>query len=135
MADACVLATSKRREVTLDNTHLNAFELLKQRYTVGRAWRVPTFFDEKPVVILTDGACEEVKGKLLATVGGLLFDPSSDSPPQAFGCVVSDRVLNAWLDAGKVLPVPQTEVSAVVLARHIWGDFRAARRCIFYIDS
>ena len=57
-----------------------------------------------PVLLFTDGACEEVFGELVATVGGVLFHPE-ELLPRAFGCEVSEKILESWMDADKVHPV------------------------------
>ena len=45
-------------------------------------------------VMFTDGACEPGEdGELLCSVGGVIFDPASESSVEAFGSYVSEEIL------------------------------------------
>ena len=135
LSDLRHLEKYRRREVELDDVHVAALEVLRERYDKGVPRAIPTVFDQRPVLVFTDGACETVDGRLLATVGGIIFDPASKLLPSAFGCIVPDKVVRAWMNEGKEHPVPQTELYAVVLARFVWKEELDGKRVIYFVDN
>ena len=67
-------------------------------------------------------------------VGGVLFHPE-EPLPRAFGCGVSEKVLESWMDADEVHPVSLTELYAVCLSRSIWKGRLDNQKVIVFIDN
>ena len=51
-----------------------------------------------------------MNGELVCTVGGVFFDPASDSTCEVFGVHVPAVMVDKRSDAAKVHPVAQTEM-------------------------
>ena len=134
LADLRELERSKKLRVRVDDLQLAAFNNLLERY---RNPSPRVLFEEhevKPVLLFTDGACEVVNGKMLATVGAVIFHPD-EKLPRAYGCTVSERLLTQWHDADKVHPVSLTELYALCVARGLWKRFLNNTRTIIFIDN
>ena len=129
------LEYSRKPRVELSKSQLDAFQVLFARYTSCQPRVLRAGPIEPPVIVFTDGACEEVGGSLQASVGGVLLDPREPKRIRTFGCFVPREVLESWTKLGKVHPVCQTELFAVVLARREWKDVFDGRRTIFFIDN
>ena len=83
-----------------------------------------------PVLVFTDGACEEHG----TTVGGVLVDPESEW--QSFGAKLSEATVSEWktkLDQTQV--IGQAEIFPLLLARLTWGHRLRGRRVIYFIDN
>ncbi len=87
-----------------------------------------------PILLFTDGACESVSGELLATVGGVLFHPE-EPLPRAFGCAVSENIVQSRMDADKIHTVSLTELNAVCLSRSLWKRQLNDQKVIVFIDN
>ena len=91
--------------------------------------------DSRPTLLLTDGACELlVNGKLVATVGAVIFHPH-EKLPRAFGRMVGHDVVSRWQDVDKQHPVSLTELYAVCVARRLWRNLLDGTRAIIFIDN
>ena len=135
MSELRILEQSRKKVVSLTEVQLEAFEILLGRYVNAIPRTLEIKMSSKPFLVFTDGACEHVGGKLVATVGGILFHPDSSKKPIAFGCVVGDKVVDKWAASGVVHPVALTELYAVCLARHVWCKYIDNSKCVFFIDN
>ena len=128
------LERCKKCSVDFSAVQIKALHILLKRYqeSIPRTLKLE---DQKPPVLLfTDGACEEVSGELVATVGGVLFHHDV-SLPRVYGCEVNRAVLKSWMDADKVQPVSLTELYAVCLARSLWKSLLDNQKVIVFIDN
>ena len=93
---------------------------------------VQAWSGRRPLVIFTDGACEE-NGELV-THGAVLFDPESSSS-YMFG----DKVLIEWLDQwrreGKRQMICQAEIFPILVAKMTWGSIIKGRLILWFIDN
>ena len=128
------LERCKKSSVVFDVVQISARKVLLDRYR-DSAPRILRLEGERPPILLfTDGACEEEAGELFATAGGVLFHPE-ESLPRAFGCEVCEKVLKSWMDADKVHPVSLTELYAVCLSRSIWKSQLDNQKVVVFIDN
>ena len=128
------LERCKKSVVDFSDVQIRALKVPLERYhdSVPRVLKLEG--QKPPVLLFTDGACEEVSGELVATVGGVLFHPE-EPLPRAFGCEVSEKVLESWMDADKVHPVSLTELYAVCLSRSVWKVRLDNQKVIVFIDN
>ena len=85
---------------------------------------------ESPLVIFTDGACEDER----VTIGAVIFE--GDRSPEYFGYLVPERVWRQWKrksDQSQV--IGQAEIAPVLIAKLTWADRVRGRRVIFFIDN
>ena len=83
-----------------------------------------------PVIVYTDGACEESG----TTIGGVLYVPGQ--APQCFGAKLSEATIASWrtkLDQTQV--IGQAEIFPLLVARLTWSKYLAGRRVIYFIDN
>ena len=119
------LERCKKSSVAFDAAQISALKVLLDRYR-DSAPRILKLEGEKPPILLfTDGACEEEAGELVATVGGVLFHPE-ESLPRAFGCEVCEKVIRLC---------SLTELYAVCLARSIWKSQLDNQKVVVFIDN
>ena len=86
---------------------------------------------DPPVIIYTDGACEENK----VTVGGVIFPPNGDRP-EMFGLEVPERVWHLWRrKPGQTQVIGQAEILPVLIAKLTWPNYLRGRRAIVFIDN
>eukprot|EP00438_Fugacium_kawagutii_P024616 Skav227275 [mRNA] locus=scaffold3803:159824:160804:- [translate_table: standard] len=156
LSELRALEKQNAASVKLTDIQMQAFTVLLDRYKHNIPRTIKNLRTELPVVVFTDGACEQVDGDLLCTIGGVLWDPASADKPMAFGAEVSPAVVREWktggaledislapqqvlgtpyIEAGKQHPVALTELYAVCTARHTWSKIIDGRRCIFFIDN
>ena len=128
------LERCKKCSVDFSAVQIKALHILLKRYqdSIPRALKLEG--QKPPVLLFTDGACEEVSGKTVATVGGVLFHHDV-SLPRVYGCEVNQAVLKSWMDADKVHPVSLTELYAVCLARSLWKSLLDNQKVIVFIDN
>ena len=85
--------------------------------------------DEPPVLIFTDGACEDS-----TSIGGVLIAPGMQ--PEAFGCVLRETDLEAWkTKSDQRQVIGQAEIFPVLVAKLTWSKYLEGRRVIFFIDN
>lgn len=80
---------------------------------------VQAWSGRRPLVIFTDGACEE-NGELV-THGAVLFDPESSSS-YMFGDKVPIEWLDQWRREGKRQMICQAEIFPILVAKMTWGS-------------
>ena len=86
--------------------------------------------DERPVIILTDGACEEDG----TSIGGVLISPCGKV--QCFGTSVPNTVIDSWKQrADQTQVIGQAELLPVLVARWTWAKEVAGKRVIYFIDN
>ena len=103
---------------------------LVEKLKIAKPRRVECSRAESPLVIFTDGACEDN----LVTVGAVIFE--GDRAPEYFGHLVPDRVWQHWKrksDQSQV--IGQAEIAPVLIAKLTWADRVRGRRVIFFIDN
>ena len=84
-----------------------------------------------PVLIFSDGACEE----LGTSVGAVLYDPISDLLV-CFGAVVSKETTQAWKtreDQRQV--IGQAELFPLLVSRLTWPGILKGRRVMYFLDN
>ena len=83
---------------------------------------------EEPVLIFTDGACEDI-----TSVGGVLIHKGL---VQCFGAVVPDSLVNKWKSkADQTQVIGQAEIFPVLVARLTWSKYLKGKKCIFFLDN
>ena len=87
---------------------------------------------EPPVIVFTDGACEQ-DGKLV-THGAVLCDPLH-SVKEFFGGVIPEALVTEWASSGSRQLIGQAEIYPVVLAKATWAGYLAKRKVIWFIDN
>ena len=83
-----------------------------------------------PVIVFTDGACEESG----TTIGGMLYVPGQ--APRCFGAKLSEATTHTWktkLEQSQV--IGQAEIFPLLVARLTWSEFLRGRRVIYFIDN
>lgn len=129
------LERSMKGTVKIDDMQRIAFNILLQRYNFGKPRSLSVVGDCRPVVVFTDGACETCEEELVASIGGVLFDPSAGGRPLVFGSRVSRDMLDEWTVQGKSHPVALTELYAVCVARKTWKGRLDNKRSLFFVDN
>ena len=94
LADLRELGHTSPTKVLLEESQLQAFEILRQRLCSGRPKTFLADVVEKPVLIFTDGALEYEGEVAKATIGGVCLRPGGDC--EIFGAAVPDQVVEAW---------------------------------------
>ena len=87
---------------------------------------------EPPVIVFTDGACEQ-DGKLV-THEAVLCDPLH-SVKEFFGGVIPEALVTEWASSGSRQLIGQAEIYPVVLAKATWAGYLAKRKVIWFIDN
>eukprot|EP00435_Cladocopium_sp_Y103_P072170 s444_g39.t1 len=92
-----------------------------------RAWK-----DEWPVIIFTDGACEENAEKV--THGAVLCDVTSNSF-FFFGDDVPAKYVADWTKGGKKQVICQAELFPIWVAKVTWKDILRGRQVLWFCDN
>ena len=125
-----------RVPVSLDPSGVEAIRLLRDRLTGGKPRTIHAAWQEKPMIVFTDGALEENSSLgAPATVGGVLFDPKKPGRASAFGSMVPSELLQHWRSDGKTHVIGLVELYASVLALRYWRKRLEGRRIILFVDS
>ena len=85
--------------------------------------------DEPPILIFTDGACEE-----FTSIGGVLLAPGKQ--PEVFGCIMKEEDTLAWKtkrDQKQV--IGQAEIFPVLVAKLTWAQHLEGNRAICFVDN
>ena len=83
-----------------------------------------------PVVVFTDGACEESG----TSIGGVIFD--GVNRPEVFGAVLSRVVVESWYTkVGQKQVIGQAELLPLLVARVTWKNKLSGRRVLYFIDN
>ena len=86
----------------------------------------------RPVLIFTDGACEEDDGRGVVTVGAVLV---LDGSAKFFGLEVPQEVARSWRAGLSWQVVGQAELFPVYLARRVWAEEIRGRDVLWFIDN
>ena len=84
----------------------------------------------KPVLVFTDGACEDC-----TSVGGMIYDPD-DNCVECFGAVIHQSLIDTWktkIDQTQV--IGQAEIFPVLVAKLTWQKRLANRSVLYFIDN
>ena len=114
---------------------------LSDEMSQGLQWLVEHFRSAKPrvvsgasllppIVIFTDGACEEAG----TTIGGVIYEQHRQ--PECFGAKLQERTIAKWrtrLNQEQV--IGQAELFPLLVARLTWSDRLRNRRVLFFIDN
>ena len=85
---------------------------------------------DRPILIFTDGACEEDG----TTVGAIIYEVGR--APECFGAKLSQELVNDWkLSSEQSQVIGQAEIYPLWLARLTWGNKIAGRRVIYFVDN
>jgi hypothetical protein len=90
------------------------------------AWR-----DEWPVLIFTDGACEN-EGAIV-TFGAVICDSSTNS--YFFGDHVPQSFVKAWMEGGKKQVIFQAELFPIWIAKVTWRNLLQRRQVLWFCDN
>ena len=86
--------------------------------------------DERPVVILIDGACEE-EG---TSIGAVMI--RAGARPQAFGATLTREAIESLKTRVEQKQViGQAEILPAMVAKEVWGSFLVNKRAIYFIDN
>jgi hypothetical protein len=84
----------------------------------------------RPVVIFTDGACEEDS----TSIGGVLF--RDDDQVEAFGAELHPDTISEWkTKEGQKQIIGQAEIYPMAVARATWAEKLRGRKVIFFVDN
>eukprot|EP00971_Amphidinium_carterae_P025670 506255-Amphidinium_carterae.1 len=87
-------------------------------------------------VVLTDASAEPFSDGVRAVVGGILLRRGSVAKVEEhFMENVPASFLEKWLTGGRVQPIAQAELLAVVAAKRTWSHVLHGQRVIFGIDN
>ena len=125
-----------RVPVSLDPSGVEAIKLLRDRLISGKPRTIHAAWQEKPMIVFTDGALEEDSDLgAPATVGGVLFDPKKPGRASVFGSMVPSELLKHWRSDGKTHVIGLVELYAAILALRFWRRHLEGRRIILFVDS
>ena len=86
--------------------------------------------DVKPLILYTDGACEED----LITSGALLYDPDT-GVSEFWGAEVPKGLRKEWKAAGVAHAVAQSELYPVLVSLRTWRKVLKSRDVLHFIDN
>ena len=86
---------------------------------------------DKPVLVFTDGACEESA----VTIGAVIIDVAEAFKPFMWGCEVHAALVARWKSEGSLQVIGQTELLPIVLVKYEYKQLFRHRRIIFFIDN
>ena len=129
MADLREFVSGSTSVVSLEPSGLEAVAVLAKRFEKNTNRILSLLPEGKPVLVYTDGSFEDERG----AIGGVIL--AEGVRPQVFGCDVPKILLDEWHEQGKEHLIGLVELYAVVVARMVWRDMLAGRRCIFFIDN
>jgi hypothetical protein len=133
LADLRELGHTSPTKVLLEESQLQAFEILRQRLCSGRPKTFLADVVEKPVLIFTDGALEYEGEVAKATIGGVCLRPGGDC--EIFGAAVPDQVVEAWQGGGKTHVIGLVELYACIVSLLHWKPDVSSRRVILFVDN
>mgnify|MGYP001819786562 CR=1 FL=1 len=93
---------------------------------------ITAWSQQQPVLLFTDGACEESGRKV--THGALLVDTTT-SRYEYFGDDVPMEWADSWRQGGKRQLVGQAEIFPLLVAKVTWPDVFKGRRVIWFADN
>eukprot|EP00435_Cladocopium_sp_Y103_P010164 s6141_g2.t1 len=92
-----------------------------------RAWS-----GSSPVILFTDGACEDDGQKV--THGATLYDPDTQTACM-FGDDVPEVWVNQWRKHGKTQLICQAEIFPILVAKATWSQQLSGRAVLWFIDN
>ena len=127
------LSKNAASQVVIDEQMAKAFELLRFRLCSHPPRVVYASGKDRPVVIFTDGACEnEEEDNYVASVGGVIY--LRNRKPMYFGGRLPDEFVERWRRDKKHI-IGLVELYAVVLARSLWAEFLQGQKIMPYLGS
>ena len=115
-------------DMRLDDTVRRSLSLFIERLRGGVPRQVPCGVADHVVHVFTDGASEGDQH----TIGGVIM--LEGRLHSFFGCEVPMKLVHMW-SKSMMHWIGPVEAYAVAVARKIWHQHIASRRCIFYIDN
>ncbi|CAE7775427.1 unnamed protein product [Symbiodinium sp. CCMP2592] len=100
--------------------------------SVDSPCRVNLWSEQPPVVIFTDGACEE-KGNQV-THGAVIVDPASQTR-EVFGGHIPEDLVTKWRSSGRTQLIFFAELYPVLIARRTWAKVLRNRRVLIFVDN
>ncbi|CAE7255625.1 unnamed protein product [Symbiodinium sp. CCMP2592] len=94
--------------------------------------QVNLWSEQPPVVIFTDGACEE-KGNQV-THGAVIVDPASQTR-EVFGGHIPEDLVTKWRSSGRTQLIFFAELYPVLIARRTWAKVLRNRRVLIFVDN
>ena len=94
--------------------------------------RVQAWTGRPPIIMFTDGACEDDGGKV--SHGATLFDPESNLALM-FGDEVPSNWTHKWKAEGRRQLICQAELFPVLIAKNTWKSFLRGRSILWFIDN
>lgn len=94
---------------------------------VVKAWK-----DESPVLIFTDGACEDSGSTV--THGAVLCDLTTQSF-EFFGDTVPQQYVSEWTRFGKKQVIYQAELFPIWIAKRTWREVIKGRQVLWFCDN
>ena len=111
---------------------LQAARLALQVLSEAGPRQVCRWGDAPPVLVFTDGACED--DGALTTHGAVLLDPAT-GVQEFFGDRVPSHLVQRWKGQGLKQLVFFAELLPVAVAKATWAHVLRNRLCIFFLDN
>ena len=124
-------SSSTRSRVPLNEGLRKALIVIRERVVLAVPRTISCRPPQVPVVLFTDGACEDV---FSTSHGAVIFDPVN-SFKQMFGGVVDRDVITQWAAGGVTQLVGQAEIIPVVVSLFLWGSRMRGRLLLVFVDN
>ena len=105
------------------------FSWTMERLLVAGPREISPPSDVAPIVIFTDGACEEE-----VSVGGIMF--TREGRVEAFGAVLNKKIVEGFkVREEQSQVIGQAELLPVLVAKETWKETLRGRRALFFVDN
>ena len=122
-------------ENCIDSIHVNlALQHLLQCLSNMHPRCVSVTDSKIPVLIFTDGACEDKQSHETNTIGLVLIDPLTGARCVMDGFVPKE-LIDAWHKVVGSQLIGQVELFPIAITKLIFRDLLKGRRCIYFIDN
>ena len=98
----------------------------------SRPRRVAAWSGRPPIVVFTDGACEDEARSV--THGAALYDPESGQALM-FGVPIPRYWTDKWKTEGRKQLICQAELFPILIAKNTWRDLMSGRSILWFIDN
>ena len=118
--------------VVMDANFKSVLRAAFSSLSTAKPRRVEAWSARWPVIVFTDGACEE-DGKVV-THGAVLYDPESETSLM-FGDQVPESWVERWRAQGKKQLICQAEIFPILVAKTTWEPLLSCRAVLWFVDN